>query len=231
VQIEQILEFPKMYAGKTLTFSVKYRSNAAGALLCFPQQVYTIVSSLPISETWRTASGTVTIPETAETFLSFAIALTTPVVQDAYISIESVKLELGSVSTFANDPPADYGVELAKCQRFFQGLPTGSTFISGFYMGGGNCMFTLPMPSSMRVSPVIANINTDSNIGGVQLVGGGPTYAISSVSVASFPQSVQNSAFGFVTLQVIFMFSSMPPTGGVVALLNLNRLFGLSADL
>jgi hypothetical protein len=34
--------------------------------------------------------------------------------------IRRVKLELGTVSTLAYDPPMDYGVELPKCQRFYQ---------------------------------------------------------------------------------------------------------------
>lgn len=34
--------------------------------------------------------------------------------------IQAVKLELGSVSTLVNDPPADYGEELRKCKRYYR---------------------------------------------------------------------------------------------------------------
>ena len=34
--------------------------------------------------------------------------------------LSAVKLEFGSVSTLSNDPPADYGLELLKCQRYYQ---------------------------------------------------------------------------------------------------------------
>ena len=33
-------------------------------------------------------------------------------------NIVAIKLELGSVSTLANDPPADYGEQLALCQCY-----------------------------------------------------------------------------------------------------------------
>ena len=35
-------------------------------------------------------------------------------------TVVSVKLELGTVSTLANDPPADFGEQLAICQRYYQ---------------------------------------------------------------------------------------------------------------
>lgn len=37
---------------------------------------------------------------------------------EANVNIQACKLEIGRASTFANDPVADFGVELAKCQRF-----------------------------------------------------------------------------------------------------------------
>lgn len=46
---------------------------------------------------------------------------------DNRIDIYAVKLELGPISTLANDVPPDYGEELAKCQRYFERvvLPQG----------------------------------------------------------------------------------------------------------
>lgn len=35
------------------------------------------------------------------------------------VTVRAVKLELGSVSTLANDPPADHEAEKAKCKRYF----------------------------------------------------------------------------------------------------------------
>ncbi|GEM_PF-2271793 len=39
------------------------------------------------------------------------------------ITVQAAKLERGSVSTLANDPPADYGEELRKCQRYYETIP------------------------------------------------------------------------------------------------------------
>ena len=38
------------------------------------------------------------------------------------VTIRAVKLELGTVSTLANDVPPDYGTELRKCMRYFRRL-------------------------------------------------------------------------------------------------------------
>lgn len=37
-----------------------------------------------------------------------------------YVLIDKMKLEIGSTSTLANDPPADYGEQLMLCKRFFR---------------------------------------------------------------------------------------------------------------
>ena len=42
------------------------------------------------------------------------------------ITLKAVKLEIGSVSTLANDAPPNYAAELAKCQRYFQRFRTES---------------------------------------------------------------------------------------------------------
>lgn len=48
----------------------------------------------------------------------------------------AAKLELGSVSTLANDGPPDYATELSKCQRYF------------YRMGGNNGDFLIPASST-----------------------------------------------------------------------------------
>lgn len=42
---------------------------------------------------------------------------------DTSITIRAVKLELGSVSTLAQDTPPNYATELLKCQRYFVAIP------------------------------------------------------------------------------------------------------------
>lgn len=68
-------------------------------------------------------------------------------------TIRAVKLELGSVSTLANDVPPDYGEELSKCQRYFlriYGDPIGTGYISS---GLGTAFILVPTGVTMRAKP------------------------------------------------------------------------------
>lgn len=69
-------------------------------------------------------------------------------------NIVTVKLELGSVSTLANDPPADYGEQLALCQRYqFNNV---SWFrVRATQLNADNIDFFVPLPVSMRISPTV----------------------------------------------------------------------------
>lgn len=68
------------------------------------------------------------------------------------IAIRAVKLEVGDISTIANDAPPNYAEELAKCQRYFQrintrvNLPLGF----GFALSDTNFYFTIPTPVLLR---------------------------------------------------------------------------------
>jgi len=84
------------------------------------------------------------------------------------ISISSVKLELGSVSTLANDPPANYGEELRKCQRYYEQMPDFR-----FYMGARNPWNIatqtniIPFKVTKRTVPVVSFEYEKSNNPGV----------------------------------------------------------------
>lgn len=72
------------------------------------------------------------------------------------VNVKAVKLELGSVSTLANDAPPNYAEELAKCQRYFYkytGLTTASALA-----GSTVTACTIPFPVTMRAVPTISNI-------------------------------------------------------------------------
>ena len=72
------------------------------------------------------------------------------------LTIRAVKLELGTVSTIANDVPPDYGTELAKCQRYFVralGDPFGTGYIT---TAGNNSRITVPVPMTMRATPTVS---------------------------------------------------------------------------
>ena len=70
-------------------------------------------------------------------------------------TIRSVKLELGSYSTLANDVPPDYGEELRKCQRYFLRIPQFAPTILGYgTVGSGGSGFTALIPTPVPMRPV-----------------------------------------------------------------------------
>ena len=105
--------------------------------------------------------------------------------------ISAVKLELGSVSTLANDAPPNYAEELAKCQRFYWNANLSSTNL-GIFGGvagsqGGSFSLTIPTPVPMRaVTPTIT--------AGVQFVRGNGS------SITGYTLSTANAAVmnGFI---------------------------------
>lgn len=80
---------------------------------------------------------------------------------DGTLSIRAVKLELGSVSTLANDAPPDYGEELAKCQRYFvRFAPTAYTALwGGISANTGLAIFNVITPVPMRAAPTVSVTN------------------------------------------------------------------------
>lgn len=92
-------------------------------------------------------------------------------------TFRAVKLELGSVSTLANDAPPDYGTELAKCMRYFiriKGDPIGSGYVTA---GLNQAYIHIPTPVPMRTAP------TASIDGSVYIRGTGTTWNVSTVTV------------------------------------------------
>ena len=76
--------------------------------------------------------------------------------QNGDIQVIAVKLELGSVSTLANDAPPDYGEELSKCQRYFlriYGDPIGTGYIAS---GLGTVFILVPTGVTMRAKPTVS---------------------------------------------------------------------------
>lgn len=86
------------------------------------------------------------------------------------VTAQAVKLELGSVSTLANDPPADCGEELRSCQRYFQRLSGDSEWSCiGFSAtdGSTNATLFILLATPMRSRPVVTFNNL--YIGGVPI--------------------------------------------------------------
>ena len=96
-------------------------------------------------------------------------------------TVRAVKLELGSVSTLANDAPPDYGQELAKCQRYFyrmKSIGSAYPFEMGFATSATNFRVVLPTHCSMR-TPVQS---VTMNGGNFYAYGNGVAAGLTSVS-------------------------------------------------
>lgn len=99
------------------------------------------------------------------------------------VIVTAVKLELGSVSTLANDAPPNFAEELAKCQRYFykyNGLTTASALA-----GSTVTACTIPFPVTMRGTPAVSGItyyDEKQSTGQGAFVSGVRFYNSSSVS-------------------------------------------------
>ena len=160
----QFIENPKLLIGNTYTLSVDIASvtGNAAVFMRFGNSSDTFISigQTPISSIGIT-SVTVTIPEGTST-IRVGIAVSGATGQDVTCEIVRAKLELGSVSTLANDPPADYGEQLALCQRYFRRLKSFNNNNFGVFATGG-CIsttqfrFLVEFGLGMRVAPTITS--------------------------------------------------------------------------
>ena len=80
--------------------------------------------------------------------------------------LRAAKLEVGTVSTLANDPPADYGEQLALCQRYYRvcNIPQVGIMYMGVYKN------TVYFDPPMRVTPFIAAVQGNSESGGLHTI-------------------------------------------------------------
>lgn len=87
--------------------------------------VYSATATLPQDKPVSTAIFATVDCVSANLEVAFSVSLDKILVQFALtdgneVDVVAVKLEKGSVSTLANDPPADYGEQLALCQRYYR---------------------------------------------------------------------------------------------------------------
>ena len=158
-------EFTKLLLGKQLTLSVLYQDGdlewaTLTAPSAFPGNDFSVVS---VSTPHATFLGMMFFPNrTAQLFRISGINL----------RIVAAKLELGPFQTLAhkegdkwvlNDPPPNYALELAKCQRYFirvgnSGLSDSAQAVVAFANAANttHAAFHLPLPVTMRSRPAIA---------------------------------------------------------------------------
>lgn len=138
------------------------------------------------------------------------------------IAIRAVKLEVGDISTIANDAPPNYAEELLKCQRYFlRVLRNGSYSVDvGFGVADSTttARITIPTPVPMAKAPTVSMSGT------VRIQSGGSGHEITNISNY---QSVTN-----VGVQIHPTTSGLTNGDNVILSLGSNGAYiDLSADL
>ena len=169
LQLDQYIVNPSRLAGRTLTLSVKIKAITTGKLILRAK-----INDSAISGTWKAVTTTgitstlIPVPSTITDSDRFCVELWCDAA--ANIDVCAAKLELGGVSTLANDPPADYAAELAKCQRYYYQSWTGAVSSS---MNGGIArqaitdarLCDVELPMEMRAAPDITFYTADGQQG------------------------------------------------------------------
>lgn len=147
--LAQYLENPQLYAGKTVTLSaivkgyVNLGAQVDGSSFA--------VTGYKTYDDFTLPSITFVLPDTLTSFNPF---IQTTNGSEWYC--KAIKLELGSVSTLANDPPPNKQQELAKCQRYQLVNTTGaSQFLRASAITANTIYFNLPTPVNLRTTPVV----------------------------------------------------------------------------
>ena len=150
----QRVEHPSKYLSKTYTFSI----------LC-DGVIYTVIGTMP-DVLLNTVCGTTSTPFGR---IEFGIGSNNPALangtfycfiqvkpgQSAFI--QAVKLEIGTISTLSNDPPMDFGRELAVCQRYYVASPSDMLIraTETYEYNGTVRRGHISFPVTMRANPVI----------------------------------------------------------------------------
>ena len=148
------------------------------------------------------------------------------------ITIKAVKLELGSVSTLANDTAPNYQQELSKCQRYFQRINLKENYTQiGFFRSGNTTSAngTLYFLTPMRIKPSVQA----NNISSLSLYMGADIFNVSAISSSS---KAVYSGDNAIAIELVATTSGM--TNGAVGILSGNHSSGsvnpsidFSADL
>ena len=173
-QFIQRLERGFLLAGKTVTVSAEIRTRDFEGFVShtakFPSDFgpafdFTVGIPFPGTDGYRfnfiKMAG-------ASSLVNFRIFPNGDLPFGTFIEVGRVKLELGTVSTLLNDPPMDFGRELAVCQRY-QFVFNNAFVVRASAWSGNVFWFDIPVPTTMRVNPTInATPNIERNAGTVE---------------------------------------------------------------
>lgn len=168
--IEQRVENPHLYYGRTVTISIKrFNDSITSATLVVPS-----ASDQYTEVTINSGKIRLGISGTSHLYIQFREGTT-----DA--SFKAIKLELGTVSTLHLDPPMDWAVELPKCQRYC--IRLNSAGKQYCYLGYGfaetatSLAVLINLPATMRIIPTVA-------LSGIVSAYNGATNAVTDVAIS-----------------------------------------------
>ncbi len=179
----QYLESERLLEGKTYTLSI----------LCSDDSVQSKTFILQASSNW------VNIEQWKDVLAGFYatyrldngrytfIILDSNGASERSASIKAVKLELGSVSTLAQDTAPNYATELLKCQRYFYRMNTGGGIFQRIGIARASTATAVEpqvkLPTTMRSNP---SVTVGGNITAFNIIGNGSSVAASSYSGTRF---------------------------------------------
>ena len=141
--LRQIIETARThFAGKVVTFSAYVKGSCRIGISGSYGENYVNLT------TWTLVKRTLTLTSEG----SLYVDISTLDVNGTF-DVLCTKLELGSQSTLANDPPADYGEQLALCQRYYLPIEASNFFAGSVISSGTNTQFLIPTPVTMRIAP------------------------------------------------------------------------------
>jgi len=203
------------FAGKTVVLSYYVKtSNSTNAMVRIDssnnvdesiQGTYSVIASNSVATTtsWRRVSSTFTIPSTSRT-LRILVGSDVNLTSGQTILVTGIQLEEGAVATpFEFE---DFGVTLAKCQRYYQRWQANATdqdvgIGQGFASSTTSARIYIPLRVTMRTKPSaveFATLSANSITAG---------YAVTAVSLVA---SVNNPEVGVVTITATNMTANVP---------------------
>jgi hypothetical protein len=213
--LRQIVETARVhFAGKEVTFSAYVKGSCKVGIAGSYGDNYTNLTD------WTLVKRTITL--TAEGGLYVDISALDV---NGSFDVLCAKLELGDTSTLANDPPADYGEQLALCQRYYWKigkLATGNRLIINSFNAGTTTYsyFNVMLPQPMRVSPTLAVSLADL------------IYTTTTTGAGSAPTSLDIYSTNFDNSSVTFRIGGEFTVGTSYNLWqNVGTYIELSADL
>ena len=160
----QYIEDGSLPAGKyTLSVNVLSAAGTPNSAGNYASAYIAYGSKPSFSSTIFIASSSAKIYSVALNLPDKVVRVQFDIVAGCSITIKAVKLEIGSVSTLANDIPPGYGEQLARCQRYYQRLVNVNASAKAllgqaFATTATLASIALPLPAAMRsISAVSAS--------------------------------------------------------------------------